>query len=253
MALAAALGLVIGLIIGAVGAGGAVLAVPALVYAVGLDVHTATTSSLGVVACGAVAGAFGQARRGAVCWASAARLAAAAAAGGMVGALANRAVGGAVLLVVFSVVMLAAARATWRRAGLPAAVSGGCPHARAAILLPAGALIGALTGLVGVGGGFVVVPTLAIGLGFGLREAMGTSIVIVAIVSIWGLAAHLAAGSSLDLGVTAAMGAAALAGALVGPRLAHGVSTRAVGRGFSALLAAVAVGVAVAAIAGVGT
>jgi uncharacterized membrane protein YfcA len=60
------------LIVGMVGGGGAVLAVPALVYAVGLDVHAATTARLAVVAAGAATGAVGRARRGAVCWSSAA-------------------------------------------------------------------------------------------------------------------------------------------------------------------------------------
>ena len=92
---ALAFGLLIGLILGMVGGGGAVLAVPALVYAVGLGVHEATTASLAVVAAGAATGAVGQARRGAVCWSSAAWFAVAASAGSIVGTVANRALGGA--------------------------------------------------------------------------------------------------------------------------------------------------------------
>ena len=99
---ALAFGLLIGLILGMVGGGGAVLAVPALVYAVGLDVHAATTASLAVVAAGAATGAVGQARRGAVCWSSAAWFAVAASAGSIVGTVANRALGGSALLLLFS-------------------------------------------------------------------------------------------------------------------------------------------------------
>ncbi len=244
-------GFVIGLILGMVGGGGAVLAVPALVYAVGLDVHEATTASLAVVAAGAATGAVGQARRGAVCWASAAWFAAAASAGSILGTIANRAVGGSALLLLFSGVMLLAARATWQRAGSPACGVGGCPGASARVLVPAGLLVGALTGLVGVGGGFVVVPALAIGLSFGMREAMGTSMVIVAIVSACGLLAHLAAGSHLDVPVAAGMGGAAVAGALVGPRLADRVPTRTLGRAFAVLVVGVAFGVAGATVAGI--
>src|ERR1019366_7533948 len=188
--------LVIGLAVGMVGGGGAVLAVPVLVYAVGLGVHEATTVSLAVVSLGAATGAVGQARRGAVCWTSAGWFALAAAIGSVIGTLANRALGGEVLLLLFSGVMLLAARATWTRAGSAMVKGSGCPPAPAAVLIPVGLGVGALTGLVGVGGGFVVVPTLAIGLSFGMREAMATSIVIVAIVSLCGLISHLAIGNS---------------------------------------------------------
>lgn len=244
-------GLIIGLILGMVGGGGAVLAVPVLVYAVGLGVHEATTASLAVVAAGAATGAVGQARRGAVCWTSAAWFAAAASLGSIAGTIANRALGGAALLLLFSGVMLLAARATWQRAGSPACAAGGCPRARARVLVPAGLLVGVLTGLVGVGGGFVVVPALAIGLSFGMREAMGTSMVIVAIVSVCGLVAHVAAGSSLDVPIAAAMGGAAVTGALVGPGLADRISTRILGQGFAVLVVIVALGVAGATIVGV--
>jgi uncharacterized protein len=244
-------GLAIGLAVGMVGGGGAVLAVPALVYAVGLGVHQATTVSLAVVSLGAATGAVGQARRGAVCWSSAAWFALAAALGSVLGAFANRAFGGEALLILFSAVMILAARATWVRVGSAILKGSGCPQVRVRALVPVGLGVGALTGLVGVGGGFVVVPTLAIGLSFGMREAIATSIVIVAVVSLCGLAAHLAVGGRLDVPVTLAMGAAAMAGAYAGPALAARVSTEALGRGFALLVVLVAVGVAGAAVAGV--
>lgn len=243
-------GLLIGLAVGMVGGGGAVLAVPVLVYAVGLGVHEATTVSLAVVALGAAVGAGAQARQGAVCWASAAWFAAAAVAGTLLGTLANRALGGGVLLVLFAVVMVLAARATWMRAGSAAALAGGCPPARAGVLAAAGLGVGALTGLVGVGGGFVVVPTLAVGLGFGLREAMATSMVIVATVSLAGLSAHLLAGASLDLPVALAMGGAAMLGAFAGPRLAMRLPPAALGRAFAVFVVVVALGVVAATFAG---
>jgi uncharacterized membrane protein YfcA len=242
----------IGLVMGMVGGGGAVLAVPALVYAVGLGVHEATTVSLAVVAAAAATGAVGQHRRGAVCWSSAAWLSVAAALGGVLGALANRAIGGGALLLTFSLVMVMAARATWQRASAAVAVPQGCPEAAPLALLSAGAGIGFLTGLVGVGGGFVVVPALVVGLSFGMREAMATSMAVVAIVSAAGLAAHLGTGSGLDVPVTLAMGGTAVLGALVGPRLADRVPTRLLGRSFAALVVCVAVGVAIATVAGVG-
>jgi uncharacterized membrane protein YfcA len=244
-------GIAIGLAVGMVGGGGAVLAVPVLIYIVGLDVHEATTVSLAVVAAAAATGAAGQMRRGAVCWSSAAWFAGAAAVGSLVGAVGNQCFGGAALLFVFAGVMLVAARATWQRAGQPAAGVAGCPKARAKVLVPVGLGVGVVTGLVGVGGGFLVVPALAVGLSFGMREAMGTSMVIVGIVSLCGLAAHLAVGSAMDWPVALVMGSATVAGAMAGPRIADHVPLKTLGRGFAALVAAVAVGVAVATAAGV--
>jgi uncharacterized membrane protein YfcA len=245
-------GLLIGIVMGMVGGGGAVLAVPVLVYAVGLGVHEATTASLAVVGGAAAVGAAGQARRGTVCWRSAAWFAAGAAAGGLAGTYLNRAVGGAALLLLFSVVMLLAAQATWRRAALPVCEAGGCPSASPLILVPIGIGVGVLTGLVGVGGGFVIVPALMIGLSFGMREAMSTSMVIVAVVSATALLAHLSAGAGLDVPVAVAMGGAAILGAALGPRLADHVSTALLGRAFALLVVAVAIGVSVATLEGVG-
>lgn len=252
MIVAVVSGLAIGVVMGMVGGGGAVLAVPVLVYGVGLGVHEATTVSLAVVAGAAATGAIGQTGRGSVCWTSAAWLSAAAAIGGIGGALLNRAIGGAALLLIFSVVMVLAARTTWERASSPARAVQGCPEASARILIPTGLMVGVLTGLVGVGGGFVVVPALIVGLSFGMREAMATSMAIVAAISVFGLLGHLATGSELDLPVTLAMGGAAVIGAAFGPRLADRVSTPLLGRSFAVLVALVAVGVAVATIEGVG-
>lgn len=251
MFIAAAFGLGIGLVVGTVGGGGAVLAVPVLVYMLGLDVHAATTASLAVVGAAALTGAVGQARRRAVCWRAAAWFALAASVGTIAGTAANRVVGGPALLLVFAGVMVLAAAAMWQRAGSPAPEAHGCPQARLVVLLAAGVTVGALTGFVGIGGGFVMVPALALGLSFGMREAMGTSIVIVAIVAVAGLLAHLLAGNALDVRAAAAMSAGAVAGAIAGPHVGDRVSPRALAHAFSLLIVAVAAGVAGATVAGV--
>ena len=71
-----------------------------------------------------------------------------------------------------------------------------------------------MTGFFGVGGGFLIVPTLAIFLALSMRLAVGTSLAIITTTSVMGLAAHLFAGRDLDVGVTVAMTAAGVAGAL---------------------------------------
>ena len=97
-----------------------------------------------------------------------------------------------------------------------------------------------MTGFFGVGGGFLIVPTLAVALAFSMRMAVGTSLVIITATSLMALSAHLAAGRTLDVGVTVAMTVSAIAGALAGVRLAERVPQRQLGQGFAALVVVVA-------------
>ena len=97
--------------------------------------------------------------------------------------------------------MLAAAHATWRKADEQEPEpdgtwerGGACPPLRLPRDLVAGAAVGFLTGFFGVGGGFLIVPTLAVALAFTMRTAVGTSLAIITATSLLGLAAHLLAG-----------------------------------------------------------
>ena len=247
MLLAIPIGLAIGLAVGTLGGGGSVLAVPVLVYVLDQSVPEATTASLLVVAAGAAAGAISHARAGRVCWRHAGLFTAAAVPGIAAGTLAAEAASGSLILVGFAVIMLAAARATWRKADERQSESertweggGACPPLRLPRDLAAGAAIGLVTGFFGVGGGFLIVPTLAIALAFTLRTAVGTSLVIITATSLLGLAAHLVAGRTLDAGVTAALTVACVAGAVGGAHLAGRIPQRLLGRGFALLVVAVA-------------
>ena len=247
MALAAVpFGIGIGLSLGMLGGGGSVLAVPVLVYVLGQSVHQATTASLVIVTAGAVVGGLGHAREGHVCWRHAAAFTVAALPGVLAGTALGQAVSGTVLIAAFAPIMLAAAAATWRKANGrsdpgPIESSGLiCPPLRLAQGLVAGLLVGAMTGFFGVGGGFLIVPTLAIALALSMRLAVGTSLMIITATSVMALIAHLAAGRSLDIGVTAAMTAACVAGALSGVRLAGRVPQRRLDAGFAALVVVVA-------------
>ncbi len=97
-----------------------------------------------------------------------------------------------------------------------------------------------MTGFFGVGGGFLIVPALTIALALSMRLAIGTSLLIITVTSVLALIAHLAAGRSLDLGVTAAMTGACVIGALAGVRFAGRVPQDKLGVGFAGLLLAVA-------------
>jgi uncharacterized membrane protein YfcA len=240
-------GLAIGLAVGMLGGGGSVLAVPVLVYLLDQSVPQATTASLLVVAAGAVAGGLSHARAGRVCWRHAGSFTVAAIPGIAAGTVAGGAVSSTVLLGAFSVVMLAAAHATWRRAEQrepesPGIWEGGgaCPPLRLPRDLLAGAAIGFVTGLFGVGGGFLIVPTLAIALAFTMRTAVGTSLAIITATSVVGLGAHLLAGRDVDLAVTGAMTVACVVGAVAGATVAGYVPQRLLGRGFAILVVGVA-------------
>ncbi len=241
---AIAFGVAIGVAIGALGGGGSVIAVPILVYVLGQDVHEATTASLVVVTAGAVAGGLGHARAGNVCWRHAGAFAAAALPGVVAGTVLGDAVGASTLLVAFAFVMLVAAAATWWKVGMDAdavAPHPACPPLRLGRNLLAGLTIGVMTGFFGVGGGFLVVPTLAIFLALTMRLAIGTSLAIITATSAMGLVAHLLAGRGLDLEITGAMAAACVAGALAGSALAARLPERRLGRGFAGLVAVLAI------------
>ncbi len=244
LALAIPFGFAIGLAVGMLGGGGSVLAVPVLVYALEQDVETATTISLVVVTAAAVAGGYGHALNGRVCWRHTAAFTAAALPGIIGGtALGNR-VEGSALVAGFALVMLAAAAATWRKATTGAADDEPSGHACPALSLSrdvsAGLLVGFLTGFFGVGGGFIIVPTLAVALAFSMRAAIGTSLAIITTTSILGVIVHLSAGRTLDADLTLVMGAACVAGSLLGARLSSRVPQATLGRAFAGLVVAVA-------------
>lgn len=242
IALAVPIGLALGLALGTVGGGGAVLALPVLVYVLGQGVHAATTASLLVVAGAALAGAIGHARGGRVCWRIAGAFAGAAIPGSLLGTAANAAVPATALLGGFAVLMLVVAVLTRRRAlQAPGAEDAGCPIARLAPILVAGLATGFLTGLLGVGGGFLVVPILALVLRAPLRRAIATSLAIVSAVSLLGLVEHVALGSDVEWAVALPFAAAAIVGALVGSGLGARLPQRTLATGFAVLLGGVAV------------
>jgi uncharacterized membrane protein YfcA len=236
-------GLAIGVSVGMLGAGGSVLAVPVLVYVLGQPVGEATTASLAVVTAAALAGAATHHGEGRVCWRHAAALTVAAVPGIFAGTALGDAVDPGLLLGAFAGVMIVAAVATWARTGEHSGFAERgrlCPPLQAGRDVLAGSAIGFLTGFFGVGGGFLIVPTLAMALGFRLRGAIGTSLAVVTATSVVGLAAHLLAGRHVDVPVTAAMAGACVVGAVGGALAAGRVPERTVGRGFALVVAAVA-------------
>jgi len=239
--LAIPFGIAIGLVVGAIGGGGAILALPLLVYVLGEEVGPASTASLIVVAIAAGVGAGALAVRGHVCWRVALTFTVPAAAGSLLGTLANTAVSAKALILAFVPVMLVAAAATWYRAAHEHGDDAGqCPDVRAGRVVVAGTGVGVLTGFFGVGGGFLIVPVLTLWLGFTFRRAVATSLVIITITGVAALISHLAIGASVDVPVTLALALSTGCGALLGSQFAQRVPQAMLGRAFAVVVALLA-------------
>ena len=264
MILAIFLGLVIGLALGALGGGGSILAVPVLANIAGQSAAAATATSLVAVGAAAAVGAIGHARAGHVRWGAAGAFILTAVPGSWLGAEINGRVDGDVLLLAFSGLILVAAHRmvtacpSCTRVGEEEAIEASeaddapapapsSPFLAGAKVLAAGTVVGFLTGLFGVGGGFVIVPALTLALGLSMPYAIGTSLVVIvgnAVVAL-GFRGVDAVDWDLAIPFTATMLVGSLTGALVAHRLPAQRSLQA----FATLLVLVAIGNAAAAIA----
>jgi len=234
--LALVAGAVVGLALGGLGGGGSMLAVPALIYLLGFAPAQATTAALLIVAATSVTGLLAHARAGRVRWRTGALFAAAGLpAAAATGALSS-AIPGAVLTCAFA---LLAAVAAWRMLASPrkaAAVKAAGPGRPAA----AGAGLGAVTGLLGVGGAFLAVPALISVLALPMAEAVGTSLLVITANSAAALAPRLATATTIDWAVVGPFTATAILGAWDGKRLADKISGATLQKVFAVALLAVA-------------
>lgn len=234
--LALAAGAVIGLALGALGGGGSVLAVPALIYLLGFTPVAATTASLVIVTVTSATALSAHARDGHVRWRTGLLFAAAGIVPAMLGgALAGR-VPGAALTAAFAVVAGTAAVRMLR----PRAASGTAVPVRPDRAAAAGAGLGAVTGVLGVGGGFLAVPALVSVLGLRMRDAVGTSLLVITANSLAALAMRAGTADGLDWAAIGPFAGAAVLAAWDGKRLAAKVSGRALQRTFALVLLAVA-------------
>jgi uncharacterized membrane protein YfcA len=145
-----------------------------------------------------------------------------------------------VVLIVFSVVMVAAGiQMLRRRPGLDPAIETATHAKRVLLTIGIGVGVGFLTGLLGVGGGFVIVPALVFFLEIPMTAAIGTSLVITTVNSLSGLLAH-SASSHIDWPVTLLFAGSAIVSALVAARLARRLSNTVLQRSFAVLVFVVA-------------
>jgi uncharacterized protein len=258
MATAIALGLAIGLALGALGGWGSVLAVPVLVHLAGQSPSAATATSLVAVGIGAAVGTVGHARAGRVRWAAAAAFVATGVTGAWAGTALNHRLDGDVLLVGFSLLVLVAAHrmltacpsctregeddALTAETAEPLRTGGRRTSAR---IVVAGSAVGFLTGLFGVGGGFVIVPALTLGLGLPLPTAIGTSLTAVAGNAV--VALGFRGLGAVDWHIAGPFALTVLAGTAAGSLLAGRIPARRALHGFAVLLVAVALANGIAA------
>mgnify|MGYP002743843437 FL=1 len=277
---ALAVGALIGLVVGALGAGGGILSVPALIYLLGVAPHEATSASLVIVLFTALAALGGRIGKNTICYQIALVFAALATVGTWLGSLANQAVSADLLMYAFALLLICVGLVMLRRAypGLfrgaaragssgvfsddgaaaadDAGGTGSTPALRAVSAMGevtsigaaplwrvalVATVTGALTGFFGVGGGFAIVPALTLVLHLPIKRAASTSLLIMAITAVVALVARAQTSLNVDLGVIGAFTVASMLGAVAGAPLTRKVSSQKLTASFAALLLAVAV------------
>ncbi len=265
--LAIVAGALIGLSLGALGGGGSILAVPVLVYLLGQDAGQATTGSLVVVGVTSLIAAVTAHRAGNVMLGRGVTFGIVAIGGAAAGAKASAHVADSVLLAAFAALMLLvgglmafrqvrhARQSSDAQQSAPGPGSRrptlddpiivfregfmcDCPRAVKVLVTATG--IGLLTGILGVGGGFLVVPALVLALALPMSSATGTSLVVITLTSAAALAVRAGVGATPDWTLVAALTAASTAGGVAGARLTDRVDTAKLSAAFTALVLGVA-------------
>lgn len=227
----------IGLSLGLIGGGGSIITVPVLVYVIGVDVHQAVGMSLAVVGATSLVGAGLHYRRGAVEVKTGVTFGASGIAGALLGSPLTHMVTPAALLLSFALLMLVLATLMLTR---KQADDGESRHQRSTVkALLAGFVVGVLTGFLGVGGGFLVVPALVLFGGLMMKESIGTSLLVIAINCAAGLVGHLRYGG-FDLKLALLVTILAVAGTLTGTALSHRVAADKLKKGFALFVIVVA-------------
>ena len=226
----------IGLSLGLIGGGGSIITVPMLVYLLGVTPRAAVGMSLAVVGATAIVSASLHHRKGAVAWRTGAVFAASGMPAAYLGSKLTRLVSPRVLLLVFAGLMLVVAAVMLTRAARHEHVR----KAKVGREVASGAGVGLLTGFLGVGGGFLIVPSLHAFGGLALKDAIGTSLFVIAVNCAAGLLGHLSDGVT-EWRLTLVVALLAALGAIVGTALSHRFHPKGLRRIFAWFVVAVAV------------
>jgi uncharacterized membrane protein YfcA len=237
-------GAIIGVLLGLLGGGGSILAVPVLVYALGLDVAQAIPASLIVIAVASAVGVLPKVRANQVQWRLAGIFAAAGIPATFVGTAVGKHLPQHAIMTGFAVVMIAAGIRMLRDNGDTGTAckvgNEGINWRRCAPRsIPAGLVVGFLTGLFGVGGGFLIIPALVLMLGVEMPVAVGTSLLIITANSAAAVLSHLH-GAHIDGGITTAFVGTAIVGSFIAGHLGSKADTSRLQHWFAYLVFAVA-------------
>ncbi|SNC62977.1 hypothetical protein SAMN05445756_0809 [Kytococcus aerolatus] len=252
-------GVLVGLLMGSLGGGGAIIAIPALVYLLGQSPAAATAASLVIVGMTSLSGITQHGRAGRVAWGEGSVFGLLGVVGSAVGSLASHRVPEVVLMTSFAGLLLVVALVMWRRAraggrrGEPGdAVTSRTPLVsfrplrvhldQLPLVLALATAVGLLTGFFGVGGGFAVVPALTLALGLPMQRAVGTSLLVILISALSALAVRaLSGGLDLDWQIVLPFALTAMAASFLGGRIGQAVPAHRLQAAFAVLLVAVAV------------
>lgn len=228
---------VIGLSLGLIGGGGSILTVPILVYLLGVDPHEAVGMSLAVVGATSILGAYLHWRKDNVDLSSGLLFGVAGIIGAFIGSPLTKMVSAEALLLIFGILMfVVAVSMIWRRKNAVVEKLHK-PHPTQGVL--AGLGVGVLTGFLGVGGGFLIVPALVFFGGLSMKKAIGTSLFVIFLNCIAGLVGHLSQ-TAFDWQITLEVMALAVGGAIVGTILSHRIAADRLQSMFAVLVLGVA-------------
>ncbi len=254
-------GAVVGLSLGLTGGGGAIFAVPLLVYGLGVDAREAVAISLAAVGATSFVGFLHRWKLGEVELRTGLLFAIAGMVGAPVGTWIASLIPEAILLLAFAGLMVIVAVRLWQQASHPVLPPAACliPEQQdgpicqrdatgalilnsrcTVLLLIVGVLTGVLSGVFGVGGGFVIVPALVLYSGMSMHRAVGTSLMVVALVSVSGVAAQAWAGRVIDPVVTSLFVAGGIAGLFAGQQIGRRLSGPSLQKMFAVAILAVA-------------
>lgn len=238
--------LAIGLSLGLLGSGGSILTVPVLHYLLGQPEQAAIGGSLLVVGLIAASAAVPYATARQIAWRDVLAFGLPGMLGALLGASLARWVPGLAQLLLFAFVMFFAAWRMLAGSALTAAQPGRA--ARRAAVISGGFGVGALSGVVGVGGGFLIVPALVLLAGVPLTQAVGTSLVVIALNAFTGFAKYhgvlASKGIELDYPTLLSIAAIGVVGSLAGHRLGRRIPQPTLRRIFGATLLVLASGIA---------
>lgn len=258
--LALLFGSIVGISLGLTGGGGSIFAVPLLVYGLAIDPRQAVGISLASVGLTALVGALQRYRKKQIEVRTGLIFSVAGMLGAPIGSWLSGQISESLLLALFAVLMLVVAVRMWRKAEKPPReVPATCDESAdqptcnrdaagnlvltsrcARLLMLVGLAAGVLAGLFGVGGGFVIVPALVLFSGMNIHRAVGTSLMVITLVSISGVASHLLAGRPIEPETTFLFVGGGVAGMFLGNLMAHRISGPALQKVFAVAIVAVA-------------